>query len=296
VSVSDSERVVRLAVGIPKDLAATCPASRFVLTAVCIVLAGHVEGTASDSESAEAMIVEAEKLPPVDTVSAYLGHLRQRTLPAGPRGGLIAAFAKHARHLSPYYGPSTIRIAEREWIGVLSEGLHDQPTNQDIVFALMHLLINSHQYAKALDTITPHHQATPGHESMAWLEHCRTRTKRRASSRRSKLPQIDLHFCVITANPAARRKASISQLKREVAILNKTFVNLKGRRLVRFRFRSASLFSQVKDLRSPFVALGDSRVPYSSNGYAKLFNQCHHSRVRDPRAINFYGLFAVLCG
>jgi hypothetical protein len=34
--------------------------------------------------------------------------------------------------------------------------------------------------------------------------------------------------------------------------------------------------------------LGDSQDPYDTEGYAQVFNQCDHTKVRDPYAINFY--------
>ena len=102
------------------------------------------------------------------------------------------------------------------------------------------------------------------------------------------IPVIDLHFCVITGNPEAQRKASIAQLKKEVDILNKTLVTIDHKPIVQFRFKSASMYKTVRDINSPFLALGDSEEPYSSNGWAKLFNECHDTRIRDPYAINFY--------
>lgn len=100
--------------------------------------------------------------------------------------------------------------------------------------------------------------------------------------------EFDVHICVITANSSAHQIATLQQLQEEVEILNRRFVTLDGNPLVRFRFKSASFYEQVEYLNCPFVSLGDSTKPYSSSGYAKIFNECRHPKVRDPHAINFY--------
>jgi hypothetical protein len=237
------------------------------------------------------LVADIERLPSCTKVEEYLRLLKQQSLTHETRQQLISAFAKHARHLSRQYGPSSIKIAEAEWITLLSEGSKALPTNQDIAYALTHLLINKKQYTKALQAITPYHEASPSHESTAWIEYCQQKLKEKATlstTSSQAIPEVDLHFCVITANPETHRKASIEQLKREVDILNRTFVTLARKPIVRFRFKSATLYGQLRDSKEPFVALGDSKAPYDSTHYADLFNRCRDPQVRDLNAINFY--------
>jgi hypothetical protein len=102
------------------------------------------------------------------------------------------------------------------------------------------------------------------------------------------LPVFDIHFCVITKNQKAQESATLRQLQKEVEILNKYFVTEKREAIIRFRFKSAHFYKDVTALKCDFVALGDGGVPYDSNGWARIFNQCPHKQVRDPQAINFY--------
>jgi len=256
-----------------------------------LTLGNAVLATVGSERALAGDINRIKNLIPSKRVTQCLRVLQSRSLSKDDRQLLIAIFAQDAKNLSPLYGHSNLPIDEGEWTEILSEGLQNDPVNQDIVFALAHLLINSRQYTKALDVITPYHKVKPGHETTAWLEYCRAHTNLNIQPTHPQTeapPVIDLHFCVITGNPDAQDKASIAQLKKEVDILNNTFVTLAGEPIVRFRFKSASLYNEIRNLGSPFVALGDSKEPYSSNGYAKLFNKCQHRRVRDPFAINFY--------
>lgn len=263
-----------------------------VALAMSVLVFGNAAVVRARSErTLDSKLGRVQDLPPAKRVAECLRVLKSRSLSKDRRQQFTVLFARDAKNLSPQYGDSKLPIDEGEWIRILSEGLNNDPANQDIVFALAHLLINSRQYAKALEVITPYHEAKPGHESTAWLEYCRARTKQTTQPARTLeeiLPVIDLHFCVITGNPGAQSKASIEQLKKEVDILNKTFVTLDCKPIIRFRFKSSSLYKDVRDLGSPFVALGDSKEPYSSNSYAKLFNECRDPRIRDPHAINFY--------
>jgi len=247
--------------------------------------------TTEEYERAKNLIADIERLPSCRKVEEYLRLLKQRSLTHETRQQLIAAFAKHARHLSIQYGPSKIKINETEWIALLSEGSKAHPTDQSITYALTQLLINNKQYAKALQTITPYHKASPSHESTAWIEYCQQKLSDKAANYTTSskaIPEVDLHFCVITANPEAHRKASVEQLQKEVDILNRTFVTLARKPIIRFRFKSATLYGQLRDSKEPFVVLGDSKSPYDSNRYAELFNRCRDPQVRNPHAINFY--------
>jgi hypothetical protein len=99
---------------------------------------------------------------------------------------------------------------------------------------------------------------------------------------------MDVHICVITKNPSAHARATLNQVLKEVDILNMYFRTVDHRALVDFRFKSVDFYEDVKDLNCQFVALGDSKAPYSSNGWAAVFNACPHTQVRDPHAINFF--------
>jgi hypothetical protein len=104
----------------------------------------------------------------------------------------------------------------------------------------------------------------------------------------SSLPVFDVHFCVITKNPAAHRVATEEQLRKEVEILNTYFVTADRRPIVRFQFKSAQMYEEVAGLNCRFVELGDGAVPYDSDEWARRFNASPHPQVRDLQAINFY--------
>lgn len=99
---------------------------------------------------------------------------------------------------------------------------------------------------------------------------------------------FDLHFAVITKNVDAHRIASLEQLKKEVDILNMYFVAENRKAIVKFRFKSAAFYNEIRNSDCEFVKLGDATSPYDSDRGAALFNACNDLRVRDPRAINFY--------
>ncbi len=99
---------------------------------------------------------------------------------------------------------------------------------------------------------------------------------------------FDLHFAVITKNPAAQRVASLHQLHTEVEILNTYFVTEDRKPIVKFRFKSATFYNEIMNSSCEFVALGDTGIPTHDDRLARLFNTCNDPKVRDPRAINFY--------
>ena len=106
--------------------------------------------------------------------------------------------------------------------------------------------------------------------------------------RADNLPVFDVNLVVITGNPQAHQVATRNQLMKEVDILNKYFVTESRERIVRFRFKSAYLYDEIKDSNCEFIRLGDTKRPYDSNGWASIFNECKDHRVRVPNAINFY--------
>lgn len=277
--------------------------ARNISIVICVILFGSLcinisyakgmpkQVNQTANQMLDSNLSQLQQFPPTDRVAECLRILKSESLPKNIRQQYITLFAKDAKNLSPQYGSGKLDINQDRWIKILSEGLAENPVNQDIVFALAHLLINSRQYTRAIDVITPYHQATPGHESTAWLEYCRSKSNVNMDSTdisKETIPVIDLHFCVITANPKAQRIATLTQFKKEEDILNNTFVTLDHEPIVHFRFKSTSLYKTVRDSDSSFVALGDSKEPYSSNGWAKLFNECRDSKVRNPHAVNFY--------
>ena len=105
---------------------------------------------------------------------------------------------------------------------------------------------------------------------------------------RAQPPVLDIHFAVITKNENAKTIATKRQLKKEVDILNRYFVNEDGDAIVKFQFKSASLYSDIENSDCEFVRLGDTKQKYSSNGWAKKFNACNDPKVKNPKSINFY--------
>jgi hypothetical protein len=262
--------------------------ARKISAAIFTILIGFL---LIDITYAKSTLKQVVQLPATKRVAECLRILKGKSLPKNLRQQYITLFASDVKSLSSQYGKSILDTQEDLWIEILLEGLTNDPKNQDIVFSLSHLLINSQQYRRAIDVIKPYHEETPGHESTAWLEYCISKTALEDNftfKAIETIPIIDLHFCVITANPEAQRIATITQFKKEVDILNKTFVTLDNKPIVQFRFKSASMYKTVRDTNSSFLALGDSKEPYSSNSWAKLFNECLDTRIRDPYAINFY--------
>jgi hypothetical protein len=99
---------------------------------------------------------------------------------------------------------------------------------------------------------------------------------------------FDLHFAVITKNPLAHGVATLRQLKTEVDILNAYFVTEGRQPIVKFRFKSAAFYDDIKNSTCVLTRIGDAEVPYDSDRLAALFNACDDAKVRDPQAINFY--------
>ncbi|MBE7558634.1 hypothetical protein HS125_06705 [bacterium] len=224
----------------------------------------------------------------VARLAACLEFLRDASTPAAARAELIKLFAEDARLLSPHYGCNSIRIDEKEWIDLLSEGIRQDPGDIHVVYALTRLLINTRQYAKALEVVRPYARLHPDDQaSRAWVEYCELKLNA-GEEKRNEVMEFDVHFCVITKNPKAQRMATRAQLEEEIAILNRRFVDLAGNPLGKFRLKSASLYDDVKDLGCPFVALGDTTQPYDSYGWQEIFNQCEHRQVRDASAINIF--------
>jgi len=175
---------------------------------------------------------------------------------------------------------------QEEWIDWLSEGMEAFPDDQDLVYALAPILINHHQYRHALQAIAPYHKKHPYHDTAAWTEYCSARMT--APAPEKELPVFDIHFCVLTDNPKAKKKCTIEQFKREVLILNKTFRTLKNEPLVSFRYKSASLFEDISSNGGELERMSNNGQPFDSNKFNEYFNLCKDAKIRDARAINFY--------
>lgn len=98
---------------------------------------------------------------------------------------------------------------------------------------------------------------------------------------------FDIHFAIITKNRQAQRIATVTQLRKEVDILNKYFINEHGDVIVKFRFKSAHMYDEIKDLNCPLV-INANNQHYNENDWQDNFNKCTHPKVWDPNAINIY--------
>lgn len=104
----------------------------------------------------------------------------------------------------------------------------------------------------------------------------------------NEIKTFDLHFVVITNNPDAKTKANLNQLYEEVNILNEYFVKEDRSSIVNFRFKSASLYDDIKSSTCHLVDLGDAMQPFNLENAATLFNDCTDIKVRDKNVINIY--------
>jgi hypothetical protein len=233
----------------------------------------------------------SSRLTATQQLQRYLGELRR--IPQKDeviRQGKIEAFAKLARHLSPRYGRSAVKINESEWVGILTEGFKRSPRNTDVVLSLTQLHINKQKYADALKVITSFQKTNPCHEAFAWLLHAKDKLVRQKNKdiTTKQIPEIDVHFCVITSNPKAQQKATLQQLKEEVKILNSKFVTFRKKPIVRFKFKSASFYNDIKNSKDQLAVFGNSKEAGNTDKFTKLFSSCTDKKIRDPHAINFY--------
>ena len=231
-----------------------------------------------------------ERLPRSQRLTAYPNALKRSGVSDNDRMALIKAFAKHAKIVSPHYLKSDRVWNPKSWVSILDEGFKRNPNDPDIAWALAQLHINDANYSKALPIVESFKKSNPNHHhALAWHALCNSKkdgSKLRPA--RGKLLIFPLHFCVLTRNPSAHKVATIRQCRKDCDTLNATFRTHNGDTLVRFKFKSFSSYSDVKDSVSELVRFGDSTDPYDSNGLARAFNACKDSRVRDPNAINIY--------
>jgi hypothetical protein len=102
------------------------------------------------------------------------------------------------------------------------------------------------------------------------------------------LPSFDIHFVVLTGNPAAQKIATVQQLRREVDILNEFFVTEARAPVVRFRYKGATMYPETRGTLCPLKDMGDREAPLDTDVVAGRFNACNDAAIRDPHAINFY--------
>lgn len=250
---------------------------------------GFGAGEAVDSR-AEVLITQIGEMKPRDRVDEYLKYLKPGILESAERQEVIRAFASSTQFLSPMYGRGSVKINRRQWTAYLSEGAKAYPDNREIVLTLTRMLINQRRYKEALEVIIPYRISNPCHEATAWYDYATSKINgltAYSNPMSEKMPEFDVHFCVITKNPKAQQKATLKQLKKEVDILNSNFKTLRNKQIVKFKFKSANFYDEVKDIGCKFVELGDAQK-YDTYRYAKIFNECRHSKVRNPNAINFY--------
>lgn len=230
---------------------------------------------------------ELNRLPSSESLREVLRVLALPELPEDQRQPYLIAFSHHARVLSPHYGQNAIEIDVDHWIGLMQEGLQREPDNCVIALALTKWLIDQQRYAEALAAIERCHAKAPSHESRAWVAHARHCLKAKGRPEFD-VPTVDVHFCVITKNRQARKKATLEQFHTSIEQLNRGFVTRSREKLVNFRFKSATFYREIARVDDAFRKLGDARKPYDTNEYAQRFNECTDPRIRDPHAINFY--------
>lgn len=102
------------------------------------------------------------------------------------------------------------------------------------------------------------------------------------------IPEFDIHFVVITNSQEGQKVANLTQLIKEVDILNKYFVSEDRHAVVKFNFKSAKMYAEVINSACEIVHLGSQPKKYDAKLWSRLFNECDDQRVRDSRAINFY--------
>ena len=99
---------------------------------------------------------------------------------------------------------------------------------------------------------------------------------------------FDIHFVVLTENLAAIGRATTTQLRDEVRILNEFFVTEDRQPIVTFQFKSATLSDQAAQTTCTLVDVIDLAMDIRSVDWLGAFNGCDDRTMRDPNAINFY--------
>jgi hypothetical protein len=253
----------------------------------CAVLIVTMSASAARAD-VSGEIARIETLPRSKRLAEYELLADRKNLSDADRTAVIKAFAKHASKVSPVYGRSAHKIDATRWQKMLEYALKQDPQDKDLLFALCQLLIDQKKYAEA----RPFAQAfaktnADDHFAKAWSQYCQFKAGNPAAAP-AKLPVFPLHFCVITKNPDAQKRATLEQCREEVEIFNKSFLTLEGKPLVKFVLKGYSSYPDVRNSTCELVQLGDSTMPYSNPGVTKAFNDCQDPKVRDRGAINIY--------
>jgi len=229
-----------------------------------------------------------EKQPRTKRLAEYETLAERKNLSDADRTATIKAFAKHAAKVSPGYGKSSHKIDATRWQKMLEYALRNDPQDKDVLFALCQLLIDQKKYTEARPIALAFAKAdADDHFAKAWSEHCQLKIGSAAAAP-LRLPVFPLHFCVITKNTEAQKRATLEQCRKEVDIFNESFLTMEGKPLVKFVFKGYSSRAEVHNSPCELVQLGDSTKPYSNDGFTKAFNTCQDPKVRDQAAINIY--------
>lgn len=244
------------------------------------------DASAERSANLQDAFKKLDALPRGPRTQNVLEFLNTPTYTPDERIALITDLANQAIILSPLYGPSDIPLDTDRWAQLFREAWQTDSDIPTVTLAFTKLLINQKDYKQAAEIIKPFYDRHPEDPlAAAWYEWASQRLKK--GKRISQLsPVIPIHFCVITRNPQADAIATKQALRREVDILNQFFRTIDGKPFIKFRFKDAVLYREVKDLNCPVVAMGDM-TNYDGRRLHREFNRCNHPQVRDPHAINF---------
>lgn len=117
--------------------------------------------------------------------------------------------------------------------------------------------------------------------------HPREEQRKQKTSSAPAIPRVYVKFSVISSSPAAQAAASRSALEEEVAILNTYFRTDHHEPLIGFQFASMATHGELSDTPcKELLEMGDSIV--DTDAFARQFNACADTAIRDPHAINFY--------
>ena len=233
------------------------------------------------TQDVQSFITQTEQLPRLQRIRAYETALSQRRIDPVSRLTITKAFARHAIKLSPLYSPLT-KWDAKPWIAALGAGWEADPSDLTLSIAYCQSLIDAGDKRRFATVTKQFQQSHPSsHEANAWAA--------LAAGNLNQGPlEFPVHFCVLTKNPVANQNATEAQCKREVDILNNTFLTSDGNQLVNFKFKSFTAYDRIENSDEEFLHNGDSTATYDSNAIADAFNRCDDKAIRDQNTINVY--------
>lgn len=101
--------------------------------------------------------------------------------------------------------------------------------------------------------------------------------------------EFPIHIVILTDNHKV--DMSESRAREEVGILNRYFVNSKGRRLAAFYYKSHKLYEEIRGVPREECELAylANEEPYGDgDAFENAFDHCESSDIRDRNAINVY--------